>query len=65
MRQRVNFEVTSSEVVGRFFVLRPQSGNEHELTDPFTSLRCLAPVLRCMLFGDQTRPSVGFPLYPF
>ena len=31
-----------------FFVLRPQSGNEHELTDPLKSLRCLAPVLRCM-----------------
>ena len=29
-------------------MLRPQSGSKHELTDPLTSLRCLAPVLRCM-----------------
>ena len=29
-------------------MLRPQSGSEHELTDPLTSLCCLAPVLRCM-----------------
>ena len=36
-----------------------------ELVGPLTSLCCLAPVLRCILCGDQTRPSVGFPLYPF
>ena len=29
-------------------MLRPQSGSEHALTDPVTSLCCLAPVLRCM-----------------
>ena len=40
-------------------MLRPQSGSERELTDPLTSLRCLAPVLRCCFCGDQTRPSVG------
>ena len=39
-------------------MLRPQSGSEHELADPLTSLCCLAPVLRCrhVLCGDQTRP---------
>ena len=29
-------------------MLCPQSGSVHELTDPPTSLCCLAPVLRCM-----------------
>ena len=42
-------------------MLRPQSGSEHELADPLTSLCCLAPVLKCrhVLCGDQTRSSVG------
>ena len=33
-------------------MLRPQSGSEHELTDPLTSLRCLAPVLKCMFCAE-------------
>ena len=37
-------EDTSSKSVGKFFVLRPQSSSEHELTDPLPSLCCLAPV---------------------
>ena len=40
-----------------FFVFRPQSGSEHELTDPLTSLCCLAPVLRCMFVW---RPNTSF-----
>ena len=49
------FEDTSSKSVGKFFELRPQSGSEHELTDPLTSLRCLAPVLRCMFCVETKR----------
>ena len=47
MRQRVNLKTRHSRVWENV-VLRPQSGSEHELTDPLTSLCCLAPVLRCM-----------------
>ena len=56
-RQRVNFEDTSTKSVESVFVLRPQSGSEHELTDPLTSLRCLAPVLGCMFVW---RPNTSF-----
>ena len=38
-------------------MLRPQSGSEHELTDPLTSLCCLAPALRCMFVW---RPNTSF-----
>ena len=49
MRQRVNLKTRHPRVwESSFFVLRPQSGSEHELTDPLTSLRCLAPVLKYM-----------------
>ena len=48
------FEDTSSKSVGKFFVLRPQSGSERELTDPLTSMRCLAAVLTCM-FRAETK----------
>ena len=33
-------------------MLRLQSGSEHEPTDSLTSLRCLAPVLRCMFCAE-------------
>ena len=51
MRQRVNVK-TRHPRVWESFVLRPPSGCEHELTDPLTSLRCVAPVLRCMFCAE-------------
>ena len=58
---------------GKVFVLRPQGGSEHELTDPLTSLCCLAPVLRCMFCVEtkdvllsmlERRSGVVFPFCP-
>ena len=50
-------------------MLRPQSGSEHELTDPLMSLCCLAPVLRCMFCAETKHVLLSaqrccFPICP-
>ena len=52
MRQRVNLKTRHPRVWEIFLLLRPQSGSEHELTDPLASLCCLAPVFEVHICAE-------------